>query len=74
MSGANPWRGEASLTVAGIPCVLRPSFAALVGKLDYLSAAEVETRRAREGAEPVDRQIVEVWRAATAGAQLHSQP
>ncbi|MBS0255825.1 MAG: gene transfer agent family protein [Proteobacteria bacterium] len=30
MSAANPWRGEASLTIGGRERLLRPSFAALV--------------------------------------------
>ena len=33
---ANPLRGEAMLTILGEPCLLRPSFAALVAAEDEL--------------------------------------
>lgn len=53
MSGAspwaNPWRGEASLTIAGSPRVLRPSFAALVAAEEELGPLFALVERAGAG-------------------------
>ena len=49
MSGANPWRGEASLTIAGKPHVLRPSFAALVAAEEELGPLFALVERAGAG-------------------------
>lgn len=49
MSGANPWRGEASLTIAGTPYVLRPSFAALVAAEEELGPLFALVERAGAG-------------------------
>ena len=50
MSGsANPARGEASLTVGGVPLVLRPSFAALVAAEQELGPLFALVERAAEG-------------------------
>lgn len=48
-STANPWRGEASLIIAGQPRVLRPSFAALVCAEDELGPLFALVERAAEG-------------------------
>lgn len=49
MSTANPWRGEASLIVAGQPRVLRPSFAALVAAEEELGPLFALVDRAGAG-------------------------
>lgn len=50
MSGpANPWRGEAALTVAGEARVLRPSFAALVAAEEELGPLFALVERAASG-------------------------
>lgn len=49
MSGANPYRGEASLQVAGAAIVLRPSFAALVAAEEELGPLFALVERAAEG-------------------------
>ena len=49
MSGANPYRGEASLQVAGAAIVLRPSFAALVAAEGELGPLFALVERAAEG-------------------------
>jgi hypothetical protein len=46
---ANPARGEAALTVAGRPLVLRPSFAALVAAEEELGPLLALVERAGEG-------------------------
>lgn len=46
---ANPWRGEASLVVAGMPHVLRPSFAALVAAEEELGPLFALVERAGAG-------------------------
>jgi len=47
--GANPYRGEASLTVSGTAIVLRPSFAALVAAEGELGPLFALVERAAEG-------------------------
>lgn len=47
--GANPARGEASLTVGGAPLLLRPSFAALVAAEQELGPLFALVERAAEG-------------------------
>lgn len=49
MSGANPWRGEASFTIAGSPRCLRPSFAALVAAEEELGPLFALVERAGAG-------------------------
>lgn len=49
MSGANPVRGEASVRVAGVELVLRPSFAALVAAERELGPLFALVERAGEG-------------------------
>lgn len=46
---ANPWRGEASLTVAGEARTLRPSFAALVAAEEELGPLFALVERAASG-------------------------
>lgn len=46
---ANPWRGEATLAIAGTPYVLRPSFAALVAAEDELGPLFALVERAGAG-------------------------
>lgn len=46
---ANPHRGEASLTIAGRPRVLRPSFTALVAAEEELGPLFALVERAGEG-------------------------
>jgi len=48
-SPANPYRGEASLVVAGVPRLLRPSFAALVAAEDELGPLFALVERAGAG-------------------------
>ncbi len=50
MSQANPYRGEASLEVAGEMLVLRPSFAALIAAEEELGSLFDLVERAAEGA------------------------
>ena len=61
MSGANPWRGEASLTVAGIPCVLRPSFAALVAAEAELGPLFALVERAADGRIALGEVVALFW-------------
>lgn len=49
MSTANPWRGEASLHVAGADRVLRPTFAALVAAEEELGPLFALVDRAAGG-------------------------
>ncbi len=49
MSGANPYRGEATLDIAGRDCRLRPSFAALVAAEEELGPLFALVERAGEG-------------------------
>ena len=49
MSLANKERGEATLVVAGVPLVLRPSFAALVAAEDELGPLFALVERASAG-------------------------
>ncbi|WP_394999407.1 gene transfer agent family protein [Sphingomonas sp.] len=49
MSGANPYRGEASLVVDGETVVLRPSFSALVAAEEELGSLFALVERASEG-------------------------
>jgi hypothetical protein len=46
---ANPWRGEASLTIANTARLLRPSFAALVAAEEELGPLLALVERAAEG-------------------------
>jgi hypothetical protein len=48
-AGANPWRGEAALPVAGRPRLLRPSFAALVAAEEELGSLFALVERAGDG-------------------------
>lgn len=50
MSGANPYRGEASLEVGGEALVLRPSFTALIAAEEELGSLFELVERAAEGA------------------------
>lgn len=47
--GANPFRGEASITIANVPRLLRPSFAALVAAEEELGPLFALVERAAEG-------------------------
>ena len=49
MSKANPYRGEAALSVGGETLVLRPSFAALVAAEEELGPLFALVERAAEG-------------------------
>ena len=49
MSQPNPYRGEAGLTVAGVPRLLRPSFTALVAAEEELGPLFALVERAGEG-------------------------
>ena len=49
MSSANPFRGEASLPLAGSPRLLRPSFAALVAAEEELGPLFALVERAGAG-------------------------
>ncbi len=49
MSGANPYRGEASLVVGGEAVVLRPSFGGLVAAEEELGPLFALVERASEG-------------------------
>lgn len=49
MSGANAYRGEASLEVAGETLVLRPSFSALIAAEEELGSLFEIVERAAEG-------------------------
>lgn len=49
MSGANPFRGEASIAVGGETLVLRPSFTALVAAEQELGSLFALVERASEG-------------------------
>ena len=49
MTTANPYRGEASLTVGGTAIVLRPSFAALVAAESELGPLFALVERAADG-------------------------
>jgi hypothetical protein len=46
---SNPLRGEASLTIAERPCILRPSFAALVAAEEELGSLFALVERAADG-------------------------
>lgn len=48
-SSPNPWRGEATLTVAGQPQLLRPTFAALVAAEEELGPLFALVERAGAG-------------------------
>ncbi|MES2119219.1 MAG: gene transfer agent family protein [Pseudomonadota bacterium] len=50
MSGANPYRGEASLEVGGEALLLRPSFNALIAAEEELGSLFELVERAAEGA------------------------
>lgn len=47
--GANPWRGEAEIVIAGTPRLLRPSFAALVAAEEELGPLFALVERAGTG-------------------------
>lgn len=49
MTGANPFRGEASLEVAGEKLLLRPTFSALVAAEEELGSLFEMVERAAEG-------------------------
>ena len=49
MSGANPYRGEAALSVGGEMLLLRPSFGALVAAEEELGPLFALVERAAEG-------------------------
>lgn len=49
MTTANPYRGEASLTVAGETLLLRPSFSALIAAEEELGSLFDLVERAAEG-------------------------
>jgi hypothetical protein len=49
MTQSNPLRGEATFAVAGRPCLLRPSFAALVAAEEELGSLFALVERAGEG-------------------------
>jgi hypothetical protein len=48
-SAANRYRGEAVLTIAGAPCLLRPTFSALVAAEDELGPLFALVERAGAG-------------------------
>ena len=49
MTAANPYRGEASILVAGEPLLLRPTFGALVAAEEELGSLFKIVERAAEG-------------------------
>jgi len=46
---ANPWRGEASIDIVGVPHILRPSFSALVAAEEELGPLFALVERAGSG-------------------------
>ena len=58
---ANPYRGEATLEVAGIPRLLRPSFAALVAAEDELGPLFALVERAGAGQLRLAEMAALIW-------------
>ena len=67
---ANPYRGEATLLVAGIPRLLRPSFAALVAAEDELGALFALVERAGAGQLRLAEMVALFWHCLTARDEL----
>ena len=63
MSGANPYRGEAALRVAGEMLVLRPSFAALVAAEAELGPLFALVERAAAGRLGLSEMVALFWHA-----------
>lgn len=61
MSGANPARGEAALTLGGDELVLRPSFAALVAAEEELGPLFALVERAADGALSLSDMVALLW-------------
>lgn len=61
MSAANPARGEAALTVAGMPLTVRPSFAALVAAEGELGPLFALVERAAEGRLGLGEAVALIW-------------
>lgn len=61
MSGANPWRGEASLIVGGAARRLRPTFAALVAAEEELGPLLAVVERAAAGNLRLGEIVVLFW-------------
>ncbi|NIJ21624.1 hypothetical protein FHS95_003327 [Sphingomonas naasensis] len=61
MSGANPARGEASLSLAGETLVLRPSFAALVAAEGELGPLFALVERAADGRLALGEMVALFW-------------
>lgn len=62
---ANPWRGEASLRVAGTAQVLRPSFAALVAAEEELGPLFALVERASKGQLKLAEMAALFWHCLT---------
>lgn len=60
-STANPVRGEAMLTVAGKPRILRPTFSALVAAEQDLGPLYALVERAAEGALRLEELVTLFW-------------
>lgn len=58
---ANPWRGEAVLPIAGVPRLLRPSFAALVAAEQELGPLFALVERAAAGRLALNEMIALFW-------------
>ena len=61
LSAANPWRGEAELTIGGRARVLRPSFAALVAAEDELGPLFGLVERAGNGGLRLGEMVALFW-------------
>ncbi|MEH3108097.1 MAG: gene transfer agent family protein [Sphingomonas fennica] len=61
MSGANPVRGEAELSVAGVPLVLRPTFQALVAAEAELGPLFALVERATGGGLALSEMVGLFW-------------
>lgn len=61
MSRANPLRGEAVLPVAGVPRLLRPTFAALIAAEDELGPLLALVERASTGGLRLAELVALLW-------------
>ena len=68
----NPYRGEAALVVAGVPRILRPTFAALVAAEDELGPLFALVERAGAGVRSVSVSAAGIFLGSAAEAQVRS--
>lgn len=66
MSGANPVRGEAALTLDGVALTVRPSFAALVAAEAELGSLIALVERAGEGRLALSEMAALLWHCLAA--------